>query len=299
MTLMSMTGHADRSGDAGGLSWTWEARSVNGRGLDLRLRLPEGVEALNPAIRQAFGAVLARGNVTVTLRLGRRDAGGSARLNPEVLASALEAARAVAVAARDAGLVLAPMSAADLLDLRGVLEVEADPGTARQEVQAVLAADAVALATALAGMRREEGAALAEILLGQLDRMADLVTAARAAAEARTGRTGLLLRQRVEALLEATGGVPDEARLTQELALLAVRADVSEELDRLDAHVAAGRGLVKGGGAVGRRLDFLMQEFNREANTLASKAQSRELTAIALEMKVVIDQMREQVQNVE
>jgi len=299
MTLMSMTGHADRTGETGGVSWTWEARSVNGRGLDLRLRLPEGAEALDPLVRQAFGAVLSRGNVTVTLRLGRRDAGSMVRLNPEALAAALQAARTAAAAAQEAGLALAPMNAADLLGLRGVLEVEMDPAAMQEEVQAALAAAAAELAAALVESRREEGAALATILLGQLHRMAELVAAARSAAEARAGRTGVLLRHRVEALLEATGGVPDEARLAQELALLAVKADVSEELDRLDAHVAAGISLVKGGGTVGRRLDFLMQEFNREANTLASKAQSSELTSVALEMKVVIDQMREQVQNVE
>jgi uncharacterized protein (TIGR00255 family) len=298
MALTSMTGYADRAGGAGGLTWTWEARSVNGRGLDLRLRLPEGAEGLDPAIRQAFGAVLARGNVTVALRLGRGEAGTAPRLNAEALAAALRAAAEAERAAADVGLSLAPMTAAGLLALRGVMEAEADPGAGRPEVRDALLADIGPLAEALVAARRAEGAALAGILVTRLDETARLAGAARQAAEARAARTGALLRERVAALVEAQGGL-DEARLAQELALIAVKTDVTEELDRLEAHVKAARALLTQGGAVGRKLDFLMQEFNREASTLCAKAQSAELTAIGLELRVVIDQMREQVQNVE
>lgn len=298
MALTSMTGYADRAGGAAGLTWTWEARSVNGRGLDLRLRLPEGAEGLDPAVRQAFGAVLARGNVTVALRLGRAEGGAAPRLNAEALAGILAAAAETEKAAAEAGLALAPMTAAELLALRGVMEVEADPGAARPEVRAALLADVAPLAEALVAARRAEGAALAAVLMARLDETARLAAAARQAAEARAARTGALLRERVAALIEAKDGL-DEPRMAQELALIAVKADVTEELDRLDAHVAAARALVTKGGAVGRKLDFLMQEFNREASTLCAKAQSAELTAIGLELKVIIDQMREQVQNVE
>ena len=156
-----------------------------------------------------------------------------------------------------------------------------------------------ALFAALATARAAEGQALTAILAAQIDRVEALTGAARATADARAGRTGALLRSRVDAVMSAASLPVDEARLAQELALIAVRADVTEELDRLQAHVAAARTLIAGDGPVGRKLDFLMQEFNREANTLCSKAQASELTAIGLELKVVVDQMREQVQNVE
>jgi uncharacterized protein (TIGR00255 family) len=298
MSLCSRTGYADRNGSLDGLGWTWEARSVNARGLDVRLRLPEGAEPLDPVVRKAVAAAFTRGSVTIGLRLARGDTGAAPRLNGPALLGALAAAEAVRVAAERAGLALAPMSAAEVLSLRGVLELDAEPGVARPEVQAALAADVPLLVAALASARRAEGAALVNVLAGQIDGISELAARARAAAEARAARSGALLRARVDALLAAQG-VVDEARLAQELALLAVKTDVTEELDRLGAHLDAARALVAEGGPVGRKLDFLMQEFNREANTLCSKAQSSELTAIGLEMKVVIDQMREQVQNVE
>jgi uncharacterized protein (TIGR00255 family) len=154
------------------------------------------------------------------------------------------------------------------------------------------------LFAALDDARRKEGAALATLIESQIDRIAALTSAARETAEARAGRSGELLRRRMEAVLAGTAAV-DEARLAQELAVIAVRADVTEELDRLDAHVAAARTLLAGDGPVGRKFDFLMQEFNREANTLCAKSGAADLTAVGLELKVVVDQMREQVQNVE
>jgi uncharacterized protein (TIGR00255 family) len=293
-----MTGFADLAGDAGGLAWVWEARSVNGRGLDLRLRLPEGFDSLDAPLRAAAAKALARGSVTVTLRIARGAVNGLPRLNPAALDAAVAAALAASEAAARGGLDLAPMTAADLLSVRGVVESDAAGPAEAPEVVAALAADAEALLARLAEARRAEGAALATLVAGRIDRVEALTAAARDTAEARAGGAGTLLRTRVEAVLAATAAV-DEARLAQELALAAVRADVTEELDRLLAHVAAARGLLAGDGPAGRRLDFLMQEFNREANTLCSKSGSAELTAIGLELKVVIDQMREQVQNVE
>jgi uncharacterized protein (TIGR00255 family) len=298
MSLNSMTGHADRPGTLDAIAWTWEARSVNGRGLDLRLRLAEGFESLDAQVRQSAGAVLARGSVTVTLRVGRAAGAAVPRLRPEALAAAIAAAREAEAAAAEAGLDLAPVTAADLLGVRGVMEADALTPAETPGVLAAVGAEIAPLIAALASARAAEGAALAAMLEGQLDRIAGLVKAARETAEGRAARAGALLRSRLEAVLATTAAV-DEARLAQELALIAVKADVTEELDRLDAHVAAARALIVQGGTVGRRLDFLMQEFNREANTLCSKSGSSELTGVGLELKAAIDQMREQVQNVE
>lgn len=298
MSLTSMTGFADLAGHADELAWTWEARSVNGRGLDLRLRLPDGFEALDAPVRAAATKAFARGSVAITLRVARGPAGGLPRLNAVALDAAIAAALAASEAASQAGLDLAPMSAADLLGVRGVLESDAGGPADRPEITAALAAGAEALLARLAGARRAEGAAIAAIVAAQVDRIEALTAAARETAEARSARAGTLLRSRVESVLAGSTPV-DEARLAQELAIVAVRADVTEELDRLAAHVAAARALLAADGPAGRRLDFLMQEFNREANTLCSKSGSSELTAIGLELKVVIDQMREQVQNVE
>lgn len=298
MPLMSMTGFADLAGSAGGVAWVWDARSVNARGFDLRLRLPEGLEGLEAPLRAAFGQRFSRGAVSVSLRLGAATAGRAPRLNPEALEAAIGAALAAAEAAQARGLDLAPMTAADLLGLRGVVESEARAPGEVPDVVAALAASVEPLAAALGAARAEEGARLEAVLAAQLDRIADLVAAARTLAEGRGARQGEVLRARLEAVLAATAAV-DPARLAQELALVAVRADVTEELDRLEAHLAAARGLLGGTAAAGRRLDFLTQEFNREANTLCAKAQAVELTAVGLDLKVVIDQFREQVQNVE
>ena len=298
MGLTSMTGFADHAGRTDGFVWTWEARSVNGRVLDLRLRLPDALEALDALLRAAAGRVLVRGSVTVTLRLTRGDRAAAPRLNEEALEGAIAAVLAASETASRLGLDLAPMTAADLISVRGVLEVE---GVAPEDTEALLSAlgaEIEPLFAALAAARAAEGEALGGILGAQLGRIEALAQAARVSAEARAARSGALLRSRMEAVLLGTAAV-DETRLAQELALLAVRADVTEELDRLDAHVVAARVLIAGAGPAGRKLDFLMQEFNREANTLCSKAGTSELTAIGLEMKAVIDQMREQVQNVE
>jgi len=271
---------------------------VNGRGLDVRIRLPEGMESLDSPLRTTLRSEMARGSVTVGLRLVR-DAGASApKLNSTTLESFIASALLVGDAASRAGLDLAPMSAADILAARGVLEVVADKDAATDEALAAMRAQIVSLVAALNAARAAEGAALAKILRSQIDRIGQLAADARASAEVRDADAGALLRSRIESVLSGMEAV-DEGRLAQEFALIAVKSDVTEELDRLDGHVAAAGEMLSVDGPVGRRLDFLMQEFNREANTLCSKAQSAELTRIGLDLKVVIDQMREQVQNVE
>lgn len=294
-----MTGFADCAGTAGERSWVWEARSVNGRGLDLRLRLPEGFEALDPVIRRKAGAILARGSVTIGLRVARRVGDGVPRLSLPMLEAVIAAAKVADEAASAAGLDLAPATVADLLSMRGVLEGDATGDTDLAETVAAVGRDLETLLAALVEGRQREGAVLTTAIEGQLDRIEALVAEARVTAEARAVAGGALLRNRLDMVLATAGHVVDPARLAQELALIAVRADVTEELDRLDAHVAAARALLAADGAVGRRLDFLMQEFNREANTLCAKAASADLTAIGLDLKVLIDQMREQIQNVE
>jgi uncharacterized protein (TIGR00255 family) len=293
----SMTGFATRRGAGAGASWTWELRSVNGRGLDLRLRLPEGIEGLEPGVRAALAARLARGSVSLSLRLVREAGAEALRVNPEALAAAVAALRATEAAAAEGGLALAPARASDLLGMRGVLEAASDE-TYGEALAQTLLAELPVLIDDLCAARAAEGRALARILAAQTDRIAALVEDAAAEAEARRPQQAQALAQAVAALL-AEAPAADPARLEQELALIAARTDVTEEIDRLRAHVAAARALMAAKEPVGRKFDFLMQEFNREANTLCSKAQSAGLTRVGLDLKSVIDQMREQVQNVE
>ncbi len=290
--LASMTAFGASDGSDGALSWQWEIRGVNGRGLDLRLRLPDGLGALEQPVRAALQKALARGNVSLSLKLQRAASGGAHVLQSDALDAALSA---LATVEQQAGGRLAASSAADILSLKGVFEAT---DNVHVPDQAVLMSEAEALIAAFVEMRKGEGAALAEVMNGQLDRIAELTEAAAATATVRSAAAGTRLRQQVTDLLNVTE-VVDEARLAQELAVLAVKADVTEELDRLRAHIVAARDLIAGGGAVGRKLDFLMQEFNREANTLCSKSGDAALTAIGLDLKLTIDQMREQVQNVE
>jgi uncharacterized protein (TIGR00255 family) len=298
--IASMTGFAQRGGAGHGHAWTWEARSVNGRGLEIRVRLPEGHDGLEPLARAALQARLRRGSVTLGLRLERSAGAGSAGLDPAALERALAQIAAVEAAARAAGVSLRPTSAAEILRLGGVGPTAgaADRTADAEPLRAALVADLEALIDALAERRAAEGGALAALLAGQLDRIGTLARAAAAEAEARAPA-------RAEALPQALGRVmagaaeADPARVAQELALIAVRADMTEEIDRLGAHVAAARALLAEGGAVGRRLDFLARELNREANTLLSKSGHGGLTRIGLDLKAAIDQFREQVQNVE
>ncbi len=295
--IVSMTGFAARQGAGPGCDWVWDIRSVNGKGLDLRLRLPDGIEGLEPALREAVGRVASRGNVSVTLRLSRPGAAEVAQLNPAGLEAALTLLERITAAANARGLELAAPRATDLATLRGVTE-PATPAPDTGALRAALLADLPPLLAEFDAMRRAEGAALARVLAGQIDRIAALTEAAALAAEARRPEAAEALRAALARVMESAPGA-DPARVAQELAMIAVKSDVTEELDRLRAHVAAARALLHMPGPVGRKFDFLAQEFGREANTLCSKAGSAALTAIGLDLKHVIDQMREQIQNVE
>ena len=292
--LASMTGFARSEGSAGGLAWAWELRSVNGRGLDLRFRLPPGWDALEGGLREAASKALRRGNVTANLNVKRET----------------EAKLALDAAALEQTLLLAldlhkrlpgsPVPRAEaLLALPGVMRAAAaDPVEER-----AAAADAVqaGFAQALAGLvaaRQAEGARLATVLRAQLEEIATLrgVAAAQAADQPAAQRARVM--ENLTALLREAPSLPEE-RIAQEVALLAARSDVREELDRLASHIEAADALLREAATVGRRFDFLVQEFNREANTLCSKSASVALTATGLKLKAAIEQMREQVQNME
>lgn len=298
MTI-SMTGFAARKGEGAGYGWAWDLRSVNGKGLDLRLRLPDWIDGLEPALRGELGRALGRGNVALALKVGRDggEASDGLRVNPVALQAALAALREVEDQAMLIGVTLGQATASDVLSLRGVLDanaVEVDTAPLR----AAILADLPALLADFNAMRAGEGAALNAVLSAQIDRIAGLVSDAQVATAARQAEAAANLRDGVARIL-ANAAAVDEARLAQELAILAVKNDVTEEIDRLTAHIAAARGLLADEGQIGRKFDFLVQEFLREANTLCSKAQSITLTRIGLDLKTVIDQMREQVQNVE
>lgn len=295
--VTSMTGFASRRGHAAGAEWQWEMRAVNGKGLDLRLRVPDWIEGLEAAVRGAVTAAVQRGNVSVTLRLTREVGAEGTRVNPAALQAALTNLRQVEGAAAAIGVVLAPARATDLLAQRGVLETAA-PAEDTAPLLSALQQDLPPLIEAFNDMRDAEGRALRDIIARQLEEIAGLTDRAQAETLVRGDQMAANLRDALARVLDAAQGVAGD-RVAQELALIAVKADVTEEIDRLRAHVEAARALLHAPGPVGRKLDFLMQEFNREANTLCSKAQSVALTRLGLDLKALIDQMREQVQNVE
>jgi uncharacterized protein (TIGR00255 family) len=296
--IVSMTGFAVRKGQGAGASWVWEVRSVNGKGLDLRLRLPDWIDGLEPLVRADLARRLQRGNVALTLKVQRDGGADALRVNRSVLEGVLAGLSEVVDSATKRGLTLAPPSAAEVLALRGVLDMGAMDEGDTGPLRAALMADLSDLLADFVAARASEGAALAGVIAAQLDQIALLTADAAVEAVLRREAMAVTLRENLARVLNNSAGV-DESRIAQELALIAVKADVTEEVDRLTAHVGAARALLAEGGAVGRKLDFLTQEFNREANTLCSKAQSIALTRIGLDLKTVIDQMREQVQNVE
>ncbi|RST85903.1 YicC family protein [Aquibium carbonis] len=296
MAVQSMTGFARASAELAGASIAWELRSVNGKGLEARLRLPPGLERLEQAAKQIIQKRFSRGNVQASLTLSRNNSAVRPVVNEVLLEEAAHLAKRL-----QERFGCAPATADGLLALRGVLEI---PELAEdEEMRNTLdSASLSVLEEAAAGLeqsRRSEGAALAAILLGHLSTIEHLVLRA----EADPSRNPAVIRERiggqVRILMEAAGTALDETRLHMEAALLATKADIREEIDRLKAHVRAARGMIEEGGAIGRRLDFLAQEFNRESNTLCSKSNATTVTAIGLELKVVVDQFREQLQNLE
>lgn len=295
--IRSMTGFASATGTLSPYSWTWELRAVNGKGLDLRLRVPDWVDGLEIGLRKKLGAAVARGNVTLSLRLARDDASGALQINPAQLTAVLDAMAVIESRAMDAGISLAPSKSSDIVALRGVLEQSSTNDDAAPLAKALLS-EAEALIADFNAMRDSEGAALQTVLREQLDQIAELTADSAQLTKARTAAMTETLQRNLAKVVDNTDGV-DVDRVAQELALIAVKSDVTEEIDRLSAHVEAARDLLEQGGPVGRKLDFLMQEFNREANTLCAKAQNTDLTRCGLALKAVIDQMREQVQNVE
>jgi uncharacterized protein (TIGR00255 family) len=291
-----MTGFARAEGSHGDIAFAWELKSVNGKGLELRFRLPTGYDALEAPLRAALAQRLKRGNVSASLTLVRSAAAAPVRVNRQALAEIVAAMTEIGAA-----VAAAPPRLDGLLALRGVLESaeqeEADDATRTARNAAVLAAWDDALA-ALATMREAEGVRLGGVLEDRLGEMEALVAEAEKSAGTQPDAIKARLRAMVEALLEASPALPEE-RLAQEAALLVARADVREELDRLRAHVAAARTLLGEGSNIGRRLDFLCQELNREANTLCSKSSDLDLTRTGLALKAAIEQFREQVQNIE
>ncbi len=285
--MKSMTGYAalDQPGRR------WELRSVNARGLDMRLRLPD-MPGLEPAARAALAGVVVRGNLTLALRLGDDGVGPLPALDAAALDRALDALGDVRCAAEARGMPLGPERASDLLGLRGVFEArDTGPSLTLEDAKADLAQ----LTTAFDADRRREGQGLRDVLAREVDTIAELGDRALALAPARAAH----MKGVYEAALERLGAAADDERLRQDVAALAVKGDVTEEIDRLRLHVEAARKLLADNKPSGRRFDFLTQEFNREANTLCSKAQMAEMTEIGLALKAAIDRLREQVQNVE
>jgi len=294
MNLQSMTGFARASREDDVASVTWELRSVNGRGLEARLRLAPGYERLEQPARAVLQKQFSRGNIQASLTINRSDVVRRPVIDEQLL-------RELAAIAKDlhekhgAG----PATSDGLLALRGVLEMpdhEEDEET-RQKLDALILATLEEAAGALAMARRGEGAALRDVLLGHIDTIEVLTKKA----EQDPAREAANIRARLETQLRPLLDISsmDEARLYQEAAILATKADIREEIDRLLTHVASARSLLKGDGPVGRKLDFLAQEFNREANTLCSKSNAATITAVSLELKVAVDQFREQIQNLE
>ena len=295
MPLASMTGFARAHGASGPYAWAWEIKSVNSKGLDLRLRIPPGWDAVEPPARAAAAKALARGAVSATLDVKREGASSTVRVNEDVVAAVIDTMRVVATKVN-----AQPPSLDGILGMKGVIEVveaEESEDEKKKAEAAIVAGFDRALADLIAA-RQEEGEALRTILVGRIDEIARLVAAAESSPARQPEAIRARLAEQIAALLD-TGTKFDPDRLHQEALLIAAKVDVREEIDRLVTHISAARDLLKNGGAVGRRLDFLSQELNRESNTLCAKANDVELTNIGLDLKSVVEQFREQVQNLE
>jgi uncharacterized protein (TIGR00255 family) len=295
MALSSMTGFARSQGASGPYAFEWELKSVNAKGFDLRMRLPPGWDEIEALAKKRAGEVLSRGTVYANLNMKRTNAASAVRVNEDVLASV------VRVASMLAGKIDAVAPSVDgLLSIKGVIEL-VEPESDEAEDKAAMVAAAAAFDEALAGlvaMRRREGTALGQILIQRMDEIEILAKRAEAAPGRKPEAVRARLAEQIAALLESSDRF-DADRLTQEALLIAAKADIREELDRIASHISQAREMIGKGGPVGRRLDFLAQEFNREVNTCCSKSNDIELTNTGLEMKNVVEQFREQVQNLE
>ena len=295
MALQSMTGFSRATGVHPGNAFAWELKSVNGKGLEVRLRLPPGLERIEQPVREALQKRFTRGQFYAVLNLTRQGAAASAVINEALLNEVAALAKRL-----EEEFGLAPARADGLLALRGVLEF-ADPLSTEEQAAAFDTAILAALDEALAGLekaRLEEGAALGRLLLGHVDEIEGLTLKAEADPSREPQTIRAKLADQVRLVMDAMPTL-DEGRLSMEAAFLATKADIREEIDRLKTHVAAARALLDAGGPVGRKLDFLSQEFIRESNTLCSKSNAAAITAIGLELKAVVDRFREQVQNLE
>jgi uncharacterized protein (TIGR00255 family) len=295
MALSSMTGFARSHGDSGPYTFEWELKSVNAKGFDLRLRLPPGWDELEALAKKRAGELLSRGTVYANLNVKRANAASTVRINEDVLSSI------VRVAGELAGRIDAVAPSIDgLLAIKGVIEV-VEPESNEEEDKAAKAAAAASFEQALGDlvqMRRREGTTLGQILGQRMDEIERLAKKAEAAPGRKPEAIRARLAEQVAALLEASDRF-DSDRLNQEALMIAAKADIREELDRIASHISQVREMIGKGGPVGRRLDFLAQEFNREVNTCCSKSNDLELTNTGLEMKSVVEQFREQVQNLE
>ena len=295
MALSSMTGFARSHGASGPYTFEWELKSVNAKGFDLRLRLPPGWDELEAHAKKRASEALARGTVYANFNLKRANALSAVRINEDVLASVVKAASQLA------GKIDAVAPSVDgLLGIKGVIEV-VEPESSQEEDEAARAVAAACFdeaLTNLVAMRKREGVVLGQVLSQRMDEIEALASKAEAAPGRKPEAVRARLADQVAALLETSERF-DADRLTQEALLIAAKADIREELDRIASHVSQARELIGKGGPVGRRLDFLAQEFHREVNTCCSKSNDIELTNTALEMKNVVEQFREQVQNLE
>lgn len=295
MALQSMTGFARSEGAVGSFRWIWELRSVNGRGLDLRIRVPSGYDRIEPIVRKAVSKAFHRGNIQLSLTVSRDESQSQPTVNEE----ALNAVISLAEKLRER-IGASPPTVDGLLNIRGVLEFRepaADAQTAGIEEAALL--DGLTSAVAdLVAMRSSEGDKIGVLLQDHVAGIETLVHRVDSDPSRTPAVIAQRLAQQVRSLLEANADF-DEDRLHTEAAILAAKADLREEIDRLTVHVAASRDLLADGGPIGRRLDFLAQEFNRETNTICSKSNAASVTSAGLELKVLIDQFREQVQNLE
>ncbi|MCF6321827.1 MAG: YicC family protein [Rhizobiaceae bacterium] len=295
MALQSMTGFARVEGQNEAADWVWEVRSVNGKGLDFRLRTPPGYDRLQPQIRKLVSRYFSRGNLQIHLSVDRAGSVGLPVINQPALNAVLEAVEEL----RNK-LGGPPPVAEQILKIRGVLETgeNTESDEERTQLDALLMADFDKLMQQLEKARSEEGSAIAGFMNDQLDRIENLTLAVTNDPSRTLEQIKSRLNDQVSRLLDNTSGL-DLDRLHQEAAILAAKADLQEELDRLNAHIAAAHELLGSEGPLGRKLEFLIQEFNRECNTICSKSNAPAVTANGLDMKVVIDQLREQVQNLE